>query len=300
MKDKFENRSGILITLLCIFVLFLGGCGSDGDGALSQTDQTPPSNNNQNPNNQQETSEIFDLIMERGSDGSPNIFNYAPLPEEYNNENNETEELNFVKYVCSDDFNSDGKFERNISLKSDCEYVIKYSHSGRNLNNYSLNLQIYAPDGREIFLVPEIPTVTEEESSDGNSDSEPLDLSKMTEEEINAILEESGMTREELEREINYDKTEREDIQPLWVKTKIDAVPEENPCLILYSFKAPLSGVYKFLVYETNDASDDVTSEIPFEFRIYSSEESYSAFDDYEEDNLEISQRDIIDIQRMH
>lgn len=299
MKKIFENRSVILIVFLYICVLFLGGCGSDGDRTLSQTEQTPAQNTNQNQDNEQEISEIFNLIMERRSDGSPNIFNYAPLPEEYDENEEETDKLDFVKYVFSDDLNSDGKFERDINLKANCEYIIKYSHSGRNLNNYSLNLQIYAPDGREVFLVPDVPDVVNKESSGESSDSEPLDLSKMTEEEINAILEQSGMTLEELEREINYDKTDHEDIKPLRVKTEIDAIPEENPCLILYSFKIPLSGVYRFSVSEINDASGDISSEVPFEFRIYSSEESYSAFDDYKGEKLEFSQRDIIDIQRL-
>ena len=32
------------------------------------------------------------------------------------------------------------------------EYIIKYSHGGRNLNNAALNLMILAPDNREIIL----------------------------------------------------------------------------------------------------------------------------------------------------
>ena len=88
-----------------------------------------------------------------------------------------------------------------------------------------------------------------------------MQLSDLSQDEINKILAKSVMTLEELEAEIELSKRAAEDNAQeldLYVKTDVEVMPPENPCIILYKFKAPMTGSYEFKISELslNDSGD--------------------------------------------
>ena len=156
------------------------------------------------------------------------------------------------------------------------------------MNDSLLGLRISAPDGKEMvldFLSLGAPEVSEDVISDVAKDT-------------------TGLPKEELEREKALDeKAKEEEMEaPLYVSTDIEIILEENPCIILYRFKAPQAGDYQFAVSElilSDDLGDlvrNASPEVPFEFRLYGLDAAHSVFDGEE---IEISPRDILDIQRI-
>lgn len=250
-----KNAKIILLVLIGVLLICSFGCGGGGGGVDSEGNNEP--NNEQNPQNEQtdeKTSQFVEKILAPGADGAPAIFDYAPKPESSDESAAvDLQEVQFVKYIASKDLNSDGEYVKTIRLNKDSEYVIKYSHGGRSLNNASLNLRISAPDNNEMVL---------DLTSNGAPESSSNDY---------------------------------------YVPTALEVIPDECPCIIMYRFKAPLTGDYEFAVSELTLVSGDglvknVSSDIPFEFRIYGSDEAYSAADDEE---IELSPRQILDLQRM-
>lgn len=49
--------------------------------------------------------------------------------------------MNFLKYVSSKDLDENGEFVKTFALNKNNEYIIKYSHSGRNLNGSYLKFR---------------------------------------------------------------------------------------------------------------------------------------------------------------
>ena len=294
---NMKNTKIILLVLIGVLLICSFGCGGrsglvDDEDAESQEEYTQQQQQEQTNEN---VSNLVDKILSPGSDGSPIIFDYAPKPE-VSDESAvvDLQEVQFVKYISSKDLNSNDEYVQTIRLNKDSEYVIKYSHSGRSLNNSVLGLRITAPDDVEMILDPSL--------SENSVVSDDASLVReLTEEEIQTLLEESEITLEELEAEKALDGKETESSEHHYVKTELEVIPEENPCIIMYSFKAPLTGDYEFAISELTLVSDDglvknASSDIPFEFRIYGTEESYSASDGEE---IELSPRDILDIQRL-
>ncbi|MBR0222549.1 MAG: hypothetical protein IJQ63_12350 [Synergistaceae bacterium] len=83
-----------------------------------------------------------------------------------------------------------------------------------------------------------------------------MQLSDLSQDEINKILAKSVMTLEELEAEIELSnraaEAKTQDLK-LYIKTDIEVI-----CIILYKFKAPMTGSYEFKISELslNDSGD--------------------------------------------
>lgn len=295
-KKEFTMKNIKIILLVLIGLLLIGsfGCGGGGSVYSKGNSELQDEQQEQQEQTDETVSRIINKMLAPSSDGSPAIFDYAtPTEESDEYAAADTQEVQFVKYISSKDLNVSGDFVKTIRLNKNSEYVIKYSHAGRSLNNSSLNLRITAPNSRDMILdltkkgAPEI----SETKIPGRT---------FTEDEIQQILDETGMTRAEFDAEISNDNKPDETIEPIYVNTDLEVIPEENPCVILYRFKAPLTGNYEFAISEVIPVSGDiiknVSSDIPFEFRIYGSEESYSAADDEE---LEFTPREIVHLQRI-
>ena len=280
----------MLLLLLGAILIGNAGCGG-GVGGVADDGDTDES-----------VAMIVEKILTPGTDGAPAVFDYAPRPESYDwNAEADPQKVHFVKYISSRDLNSDNEFIKTIRLNQGSEYVVKYSHGGRILNDSMLGLRIAAPDGREMIL--DLLSLGSPDVSEDVISGEPLDLSTMTEDEIQKILAENGLTLEELESEIAlYNESQEEETpEPIYVNTDLEIIPGENPCITLYRFKAPMTGEYEFAVSElAMNASGDIVKnsspEVPFEFRIYGINEAHSVFDNEE---IEIAPADILDIQRI-
>lgn len=193
-----------------------------------------------------------------------------------------------MKYISSKDLNSDNEFVTTLHLNKDSEYIIKYSHGGRPLNDSLLGLRISAPDGKEMIL--DLLSADMEVSEDVINDTTPKNPNELSPEEL------------EREKALDEKAKEEEMEAPLYVSTDIEIILEENPCIVLYRFKAPQTGDYQFAVSELTLSDDlgglvrNATPDVPFEFRLYGSAEAHSVFDG---EGIEISPRDILDIQRI-
>ncbi len=289
-----------ILALFLLVLLLIGGygCGGGGSGDGGSESGTDETTREQTQNEIDETaSRIVEKLLATGEDGSPAVFDYAPETEFEEESEADTNEINFVKYVSSKDltFNaptSDDRFVKTLNLTKDSAYVIKYSRGGRNLNQTALDLVITMPDKRDMRLYfndnsSEVVSVDEIASPDiDKTGLDPAD-------------EAAGLTLEEVlaEEQALEESRSETSTEPLYVKAKLEIIPEENPCIILYTFKAPLTGNYDFAVRENNlNSSGDVVPDIPFEFRVYGTEEAYGAADDEE---IELTPREILDIQRI-
>ncbi|MBQ7155426.1 MAG: hypothetical protein IJR85_07740 [Synergistaceae bacterium] len=152
-----------------------------------------------------------------------------------------------------------GEFVKAINLEKDCGYIVKYSHSGRDLGYYTLGLRITTPDNRDMYLdfTGNGAPAVEGESID-TYPATVQSIDDLSEDIINIVLREGGMTREELAAEIAVDTNIDDEPdgplipidEPLYVPASLDIVPPENPCAIFYTFKAPMAGVYQFAFSE--------------------------------------------------
>ena len=276
-----KNLKILLFALLSMLIFVLissGGCGgssshvsmnNNNEGITNEDDEIDvgisgdvPAKTNDDP----EVLRVLDKVFAKDEDGVPIIFDYAPLPESDNNIQSAVgTPINFLKYVSSKDLNENGEYVETFGLEKDNEYIIKYSHSGRNLNGSYLKFRITAPEDQVMIL--DIIGSQELSSSD-----------------------------EELVAEGVISKS-------IYVETKYEVIPEESPCIMIYSFTAPLTGTYEFAVKETNpfnlissDVDETENYEFPFEFRFYTAGETYSAADD---EDKELSARKILDLQRL-
>ena len=210
----------MLLLLLGAILIGNAGCGG-GVGGVADDGDTDES-----------VAMIVEKILTPGTDGAPAVFDYAPRPESYDwNAEADPQKVHFVKYISSRDLNSDNEFIKTIRLNQGSEYVVKYSHGGRILNDSMLGLRIAAPDGREMIL--DLLYLGSPDVSEDVISGEPLDLSTMTEDEIQKILAENGLTLEELESEIAlYNESQEEETpEPIYVNTDLEIIPGENPCI---------------------------------------------------------------------
>lgn len=284
-----KNAKIILLVLIGVLLTCNFGCGGGGGGIDVDGNSEPVS---------EAAARLAEKILSPDVDGSPMVFDYATAPEIFSDESavDDPQGLHFVKYISSKDLNSDGEYITTLHLNRDSEYVIKYSHGGRTLNNSLLGVEIIAPDGEEMIL----DLASFSEDLEISNDIIPVSVD-LTEEQITALLEESdGMTREDLQAEIALEEAGTEIFAAHYVSVDLEIFPEENPCIILYIFKAPLTGDYKFavseLVLESTDLSVDKSPDVPFEFRIYNTAEAHSVSDGEE---IELYPEEILDIQRI-
>ena len=283
-----KNAKFILLILVGVLLTCNFGCGGVGSGPISNEGDTAF----EDEQTDEAVLRLAEKILSPSADGSPMIFDYAP-DSLFSDDTApaDPQGLHFVKYISSKDLNSDGEYLTTIHLNKDSEYVIKYSHGGRTLTNSLLSVTVTAPDGKEMVfdLASEDITISE--------DIWPAE--KLTEAEIAAWLIANGMTREEFDEEMEeaYTKIFEAHHAPVIM---LEIIPEENPCIILYTFKAPMTGDYVFavseLVVDSTDISVDRSPDVPFEFRIYNTAEAYSISDGEE---IELYPRDILDLQRM-
>ena len=294
-----KNAKIILLILTGILLFCSYGCGGSGGEIISQ--------GNYEPEDEQADEAVESLIAKiitPNDDGSPMIFDYAPKPD-FTDETAvpDPQKLHFVKYISSKDLNSNGEYLTTIHLNKDSEYVIKYSHNGETLNNSLLGVRIIDPEKNEmLFDLASYEPIVSDDIFSGK------DFEDLTEEEISKLLAESGiysedvyskdiiMTLEELKAEFETDSDTSEDY---YVPIELEVIPEENPCMVFYMFKAPMTGDYEFavseLLFESEDAEINQIPDAPFEFRIYSPEAAHSVSDGEE---IELSSRDIVDLQR--
>ena len=282
-----KNAKFILLILIGVLLTCSFGCGGGASGVIS-------SGGSSDEQISEAVSQLADKILAPNADGSPMIFDYAPMPESVDeNAPIDPQGVHFVKYVSSADLNSDGEYVTAIHLNKDSEYVIKYSHGGRNLTNSLLGVRAVAPDGKEMLLDLvgfEVPELSEDIWTGED----------LTEEEIKKLIAESGMTPEEIAVESSEETDTDVFNTPHYVAADIEILPAEDPCMVLYIFKAPMTGDYKFavseLVVDSTDISVDRSPDVPFEFRIYNTAEAYSPSDGEE---IDLEPRDILDIQRL-
>ena len=270
--------------LLCFVIFAVVGCGGSSNHVVSQNPNTQeipdeldeddeldigisgdvPAETNDDP----EVLRLLDKVFATDENGVPIIFDYAPLPETSNDTYGENgTPINFLKYVSSRDLNENGEFVKTFGLEKNNEYIIKYSHSGRNLNGSYLKFRIKAPEDQIMIL----------------------DLTGHGKYSSDAELESEGVVS-----------------KSIYVDTNYEVIPDEAPCIMLYSFKAPLTGDYEFAIKENNpfnlistDIDETQNYEFPFEFRFYTAGETYSAADDEEKDGKKLSARQILDLQRL-
>ena len=271
-------KNAKLILLVLLGGLFIGsmGCGGgSGGGGQGETDEV--------------TARLLEKIFTPGPDGSPAVFDYAPaMTSQGVSAATDEQNVHFVKYISSKDLNSDNEFVTTLHLNKDSEYIIKYSHGGRTLNDSLLGLRISAPDGKEMIL--DLLSADMEVSEDVINDTTPKNPNELSPEEL------------EREKALDEKAKEEEMEAPLYVSTDIEIILEENPCIVLYRFKAPQTGDYQFAVSELTLSDDlgglvrNTSPDVPFEFRLYGSAEAHSVFDG---EGIEISPRDILDIQRI-
>ena len=280
-----KNAKIIFLILIGVILFCSYGCGGPSGEIDSQ--------GNSELQEDEAVTSLVEKILTPSSDGSPMIFDYAPKPESLDvSAATDSQKLDFVKYISSKDLNSDGEYVTTVHLEEDGEYVIKYSHGGRTLTNSLLGVKIIDPEGNEMILdiapseIISEDTIFTLESSDAEIEAW-----------IEQAIAESGMTREELEAELEAYIAESEDY---YVPADVAAIPEENPCIVMYMFKAPMTGDYEFALSELLILSEDVEvnqiPDSPFEFRIYSPEAAHSVSDGEE---IELTARDIVAIQRI-
>ena len=289
-----KNAKFILLILIGVLLFCNFGCGGGSSGVIDSSEL-------QDEQISEAALQLAEKILSPDVDGSPMVFDYAPAPEIFYDETApaDPQGLHFVKYISSKDLNSDGEYIKTVHLNKDSEYVIKYSHGGRTLSNSLLAVEITAPDGNEMIL--------------DLSGFQTLELSEdiwpagnLTKEEILAYLKQSSdLTPEEIEEEAelyiaSLSEESTEILSTHYVSTDVEILPEENPCIILYIFKAPMTGDYVFavseLIFDSDDVSVDISPDVPFEFRIYNTAEAYSISDGEE---IELYPREILDIQRI-
>ena len=116
-----KNIQLLALSVLALFLL--GGCGggSSSNFADNQSDNQQEQNQEQEQE-QQENNEavnrVVNNLLEATADGSPAVFNYAPVPDSYGEGDYGagTEEVNFVKYITSKDLDENGEFVKEINL----------------------------------------------------------------------------------------------------------------------------------------------------------------------------------------
>lgn len=291
-----KNIKFILLCLIAVFLFCSLGCGGGGGNLVSEN------NENQQPTDDEDYWEIaiehlLNELLAIREDGSFALFDYSPLFDEM--ETGGTE-LKFAKYISSKDLVSGVSkdcFIQKIQLDAGTDYIIKYSHAGRNLNQTALDLKITMPDSRE--MIPDFTGISnitktpyaEEDFGDKNG----LDSGDIAR---GLTLEQVLAEEMELEAKANAETT----IEPYYVSADFEVIPEENPCIILYWFKVPVSGNYEFTIKENMLTSGDQfnVTDSPFEFRLYSVNfsEDDSGKEDYGDYYIELTPHGMLDLQR--
>ncbi len=282
MKNLKMLKQALLFMLMFMLIFSLEGCGGGGGGPLSSSNSQEENTGDEifagisedilaQLNDDPEVLRVVDKILSPDKYGVPAIFDYAPLPENIDaSQSTSGTPLNFeTLYIFSQDLNKDGEFVTSVALEQDTQYIIKYSRAARTLNGSYLDLRITAPENQVMVL-----------DLIGGHVKSSLDID----------FEDRGIVS-----------------KSIYVDTECEFIPEENPCIMLYSFKAPVTGNYEFAIKELNQYdinSDDIEAayeeilknELPFEFRIYTVGEAHSALDGEEK---KFTARQILDIQRI-
>ncbi|MBQ7154747.1 MAG: hypothetical protein IJR85_04210 [Synergistaceae bacterium] len=286
-----------LLVLCLAAALIFGGCGGGSNNFVEDQD-TDSREEQEEQARQAAVTRVVNNVLASDANGVPAVFNYAPVPDSYadGDYGANTNDVNFYKVITNNDLNANHEFVQNIALQSGCGYIVAYSHSGRDLNFAALSLRITTPDNREMVLDFSGANPTSEVTEE-NYPNDVKSINNLSESEINRILSQTGMTRAELAAEIASDnQSTSSSSKVIYVNATLDIVPEENPCLVLYTFKAPLTGNYEFAFGEMNTGGMPAELDTPLEVRVYTSDHSYSAGDD---ESFDLTPRDIISIQRL-
>ena len=227
-----------LLLFVLVFILASGGCGSDTHNNFADTAQ----DNSQQEQYDDDDDETLAVSVELDADGDgvPDIF--SSNPEGYSNGRNAPSngldyEVPYLNYIDSSDVDENGLFTTKIYLEQGREYTIKYSHSGRLLGDSDMEFRILTPESKDIVFdfgfaeEIEAPSATEQEASEGDEDTT---------------------------------STEPETIT---VRAEVEVLPEENPCMIFYTFTAPETGSYTFMMKEVEYAPTE--HDVPYELRVY-------------------------------
>ena len=260
---KNSNLKQIFLFTLVFMLIFSLGGCGGGGSSLNSSDDEVFSGVS---NDDPEILRILDKILSPDEYGVPFIFNYAPLPENLvNTQNTSGTPINYSAYIFPNEQNGNGEFVTSFDLEKGNDYIIKYSRAGRTLDGLHLDLRITAPENQIMIL----------DFMGGHvKTSTDIDF------ESRDIISKS-----------------------IYVDTECEFIPEENPCIMLYSFKAPLTGKYEFAIKEANsyinsgDVDDEgLNNELPFEFKLYTPGEAFSHVD---EEDKKLTARQVLDIQRI-
>ncbi|MBQ7152037.1 MAG: hypothetical protein IJR94_07280 [Synergistaceae bacterium] len=249
------------IFLLPLIGLLLVGSFGCGGGGSSSFDSGAAQESQSTEEIDASIAELIDTLLAADSDGVPAIFDYAPEFEALTA--NAATNSQEVDFV---------KYITSKDLDSNDEFVTTIR-----LNKDSAYIIKYSHAGRNL-----------------NNALLNLRITAPDNDELVLDLAQDGAP------EISGDITS-EEVQPYYVSTDFEIIPEENPCMILYGFQAPLTGNYEFAVSELTLVSGEGvvknrSLDIPFEFRIYGAEDYYLPFDDEE---FQLSSREIIELQRI-
>ena len=257
------------LLFLMAFAFTSGGCG--GSSSSLQADSQD-----------EDTSPKISAPFDSDDDGVPDIFGYYPEGWSNGSKNpadGEAYTVPYLNYIDSSDADTDGTFTVKIHLTQGHEYVVRYSHSGRTLDESYLDFTILTPD--EKVLVFDFGF-----GDDISDDSNP------------EIQEESSITvsADELSEPPEEDYIS-EDISHIHeyvtVEASIDILPPENPCIISYTFTAPQTGVYEFSFREMEYSQ--TSHDLPYELRIYRSDDDSMR----ELGDLTLTPREMLDLQRV-
>lgn len=298
MKNIKFLLACLLVFLLALFIF--GGCGggSSSSDTASEPEQPAQADTQEDAALDAAITRITEKVLALDENGVPAVFNHAPLPDTYGAEDDfglSDESVNFKKIITNNDLDENYEFVQTLGLQKGCGYIVKYSHSGRDLNFSTLSLRITTPDNKDMILNLSGNTMSDKVTNE----SYPVtvkSINDLSSSEITRILNETGMTRAELAAEIANDNSSAGTKNVIYVDATLEVIPEENPCEVLYTFKAPVTGSYKFAFGETNSGGLPAPLETPLEVRVYTSIGSFSAGDD---ESFDLTSRNIIDIQRM-
>ena len=259
------------LLLLLVFAFASGGCGG---GSSSSPAESPPS---------EDTTPTVSVELDSDGDGVPDVFGY--FSEGYSNGRNapgngEAYDVPYLNYIASSDTDEQGNFTAKIYLERGKDYVMKYSHSGRTLGDNDLDFSILTPDEKELAFDPGLSSSTEDEPAPAEAQA--------TGEEVTSTEEITQPPEGETE-----ESAAPAEIETLTVKGQLEILPEENPCMIFYTFTAPQNGVYTFTLREKEYFT--TSQDVPYELRIYNADDDSAL----KLGTITMTPRDVLDLQRV-
>lgn len=254
-----------ILLLLVVFAFTSGGCG--GSSGSLQADSSEYT---------------FSAPFDSDGDCVPDVFGYydagwsdgqdAPA-------DGEAYDVPYLNYIDSSDADIDGTFTAKIRLTQGDEYILRYSHSGRPLTENYLDFTILTPDEK----ILEFDFGFDTNSADAPAEETQEQESITTSADANFQPQEEDIDSADIGNIFEY----------VIVSASIDIIPPENPCVIIYRFTAPQTGIYEFTFHEMEYSP--VSHDLPYELKIY----SYEDDSDLILGDITLTPREVLDVQRV-